>query len=103
MERIDNNFSEITLPSVNDIHDEALHRQFEISVGKKVFILSPSYPFVFIGRILRVVGDTVVVDVETTTVGELEHREWFIHLDQIEVFYIEQRGLPRIPELRDGL
>ncbi|MDQ0230440.1 hypothetical protein [Metabacillus malikii] len=94
---------EIQLPSNNDIHDEALIRAFEVSVGKKVFILTPSYPFVFIGRIIEVVGDNVVLDVNTTTIAELEERKWYIHIHQIEVFYIEQKGMPRIPELRDDL
>jgi hypothetical protein len=92
----------ITLPSTNDIHDEALIREFELGVGKRVLILTPSYPFVFIGTIVEVVGDNVAVDVDVATIGELEDRIWFIHVHNIEVFYIEQKGLPRIPELLDS-
>ncbi|WP_299092206.1 hypothetical protein [uncultured Metabacillus sp.] len=96
-------FTEITIPSINDIHDEALINEFEAGIGRNVFILTPSYPFVFIGRIVDVIGDNVAVDVQVTTIGELENRVWSIHVHNIEVFYIEQRGMPRIPELRDDL
>ena len=95
--------TEITIPSNNDIHDEALINEFVNGIGKNVFILTPSFPFVFIGRIEDVVGDHVVVDVRVTTIGELENRNWSIHVHQIEVFYIEQKGMPKIPELKDGI
>lgn len=90
----------MNFPSVNDIHDEALIQEFQENIGVKVFILTPSYPFVFIGIIDEVVEDYVVINVETTTISELENRSWFLHIHQIEIFYIEQRGMPRIPELR---
>ena len=89
--------------SVNDIHDEALIQEFIDGIGKKVFILTPSYPFVFIGKIVNVVEDYVIVDVEVTTINSLENREWNIHIHNIEVFYIERKGFPRIPELKDDL
>ncbi len=96
-------FTEITIPSVNDIHDEALINEFEAGIGKNVLILTPSFPFVFIGRIVEVVSDNVVVDVKVTTIGELENRRWSVHIHQIEVFYIEQKGMPRIPELKEDM
>jgi hypothetical protein len=98
-----NGLNEILIPSNNDIHDEALINEFKAGVGLKILIMTPSYPFIFIGRIVEVVGDSVAVDVQVTTIGELENRVWFIHIHNIEVFYIEQRGLPRIPDLRDDL
>ncbi|KAA0546575.1 hypothetical protein FZW96_15145 [Bacillus sp. BGMRC 2118] len=97
----ENAFTDITIPSNNDIHDEALINEFEQGIGKNVFIMTPSYPFIFIGKIVELVGDSVVVDVKVTTIGELENRLWFIHVHQIEVFYIEQKGMPRIPQLID--
>ena len=96
-------FTEITIPSNNEIHDEALILEFELGIGKNVFIMTPSYPFIMIGRIMDVIGDHVVVDVRVTTIGELENRVWSIHVHSIEVFYIEQKGLPRIPELNDDI
>jgi hypothetical protein len=95
--------TEINIPSNNDIHDEALINEFIEGIGRNILILTPSFPFVFIGRIVDVVGDHVVVDVRVTTIGELENRNWSIHVHQIEVFYIEQRGMPKIPELKDGI
>lgn len=97
-----NNLKEIQVPSVNSVHDEALRNEFVLGIGKKVLILTPSFPFVFIGRILDVIGDIVSVDVETTTIGELENKRWNIHVNQIDAYYIEQKGLPKIPNLRDG-
>ena len=96
-------FTEITIPSINDIHDEALINEFEAGVGKNIFILTPSFPFVFIGRIVEVIGDNVVVEVKITSIGELENRRWSIHIHQIEVFYIEQKGMPKIPQLKDDM
>lgn len=89
------------MPSNNDIHDEALINEFEENIGKNIFIMTPSYPFVFIGKIVELVGDSVVVDVKIASIGELENRLWFIHVHNIEVFYIEQKGLPKIPQLED--
>jgi hypothetical protein len=95
--------TEINIPSNNDIHDEALINEFIIGIGKNILILTPSFPFVFIGRIVDVVGDHVVVDVKVTTIGELENRVWSLHIHNIEVFYIEEKGMPKIPELKDGI
>ncbi|MFP7174668.1 hypothetical protein [Priestia filamentosa] len=100
---MDERVTEVQFPSSNVIHDEALVQEFERGIGSQVFILTPSFPFVFIGEITAVAGDNVVVDVQTTTIGELENRIWSIHIDRIEVFYIEQEGLPQIPELRDDM
>jgi hypothetical protein len=103
MNKKNNALTEISIPSNNDIHDEALINEFINGIGKNIFILTPSFPFVFIGRIVDVVGDNVVVDVRVTTIGELENRNWSIHIHNIEVFYIEEKGMPKIPELKDGM
>jgi len=55
----------------------------------------------FIGEILSIVEDSVELFVETTQFSQLENRIWYIHVDNIEVFYIERPGEPRIPELND--
>jgi hypothetical protein len=98
-----NSLTEISLPSINDIHDEALIGEFAAGVGRNVFIMTPSFPFIFIGRIVEVIGDNVVVNVKVTTIGELENREWSVHIHNIEAFYIEMKGMPRIPELNDDI
>lgn len=83
------------------MHDEELLNHFKNGIGHKVLILTPSYPFMFIGEILSIVEDTIELFVETTQFSQLENRIWFIHVDNIEVFYIERPGEPRIPELND--
>lgn len=103
MNEKNNMLTEVNIPSNNDIHDEALINEFINGIGKNIFILTPSFPFVFIGRIKDVVGDHVVVDVKVTTIGELENRNWSLHIHNIEVFYIEEKGMPKIPELKDGM
>ncbi|WP_144553688.1 hypothetical protein [Peribacillus simplex] len=87
--------------AINTIHDEELINHFRDGIGHKVLILTPSYPFMFIGEIISVIEDSVEVFVETTQFSQLENRIWFIHIDSIEVFYIERPGEPRIPELND--
>lgn len=87
--------------NVNAAHDNALIDHFFLGIGHKVLVLSPSYPFVFIGEILGVEDDIVEIFVETTHFPQLENRSWFIHIDNIEVFYIEREGAPKIPKLND--
>jgi hypothetical protein len=87
--------------SVNTMHDEELLKHFQDGIGHRVFVLSPSFPFMFIGEIISVVEDALEIFVETTHFAQLENRTWFIHIDNIEVFYIERPGEPRIPELND--
>ncbi|RIU90173.1 hypothetical protein [Oceanobacillus picturae] len=88
-------------PTVNVLHDQALVEEFIEGIGKNIFILTPSFPYVFIGKLVDVIEDQAVVDVKVTSISELENRQWYIHIHQIEVFYIQQKGQPRIPELRD--
>ncbi|MBT2758778.1 hypothetical protein J7E71_23180 [Mesobacillus foraminis] len=87
----------------NRIHHIAMVTNFTENIGRKAFILTPSYPFMFIGEIMDVMGDLVEIAVETTHFSQLEDRSWFIHVDNIEVFYIEMPGEPCIPELRDDI
>ena len=78
-----------------------LINHFRDGIGHKVFILTPSYPFMFIGEILSLMEDLVAVFVETTQFAQLENRIWYIHVHNIEAFYIERPGEPKIPELND--
>ncbi|WP_309090209.1 hypothetical protein [Domibacillus sp.] len=92
-----------SLNSLNVMHDTALVEYFGASIGQRAFILTPSYPFMFVGEIVSLIGDQVELAVETTHFAQLENRSWLIHIDNIEVFYIEFSGDPRIPELNDML
>jgi hypothetical protein len=92
-------FSQMT--DVNEIHDQAMIQHFKNGINHKALVLSPSYPYIFIGTIKNVLGDTVEIDVETTHFAQLENRTWYIHIHNIEVFYIERPGAPQIPKLDD--
>ena len=87
--------------SINQLHDEGLIEHFMMGKGYRVFILTPSYPFMFIGEIKDVRDDIVDIWVETTHFSQLENRLWHIHIDNIEVFYIEREGEPEIPRLSE--
>ncbi|MCI2255581.1 hypothetical protein L2D08_14505 [Domibacillus sp. PGB-M46] len=87
----------------NVMHDMALVEHFRAAIGMRTFILTPSYPFMFVGEIVSMVGDQVEIFAETTHFAQLEKRNWLIHVHNIEVFYIEFPGDPRIPELNDML
>ncbi|OMP66685.1 hypothetical protein [Domibacillus epiphyticus] len=87
--------------SYNTIHDQALEDYFRAGIGYKALILTPSYPFLFIGEILSLIEDHIELMVQTTHFAQLENRTWLIHVHNIEVFYIEFPGEPCIPELND--
>ena len=87
--------------SINIIHDEALVDLFRVNIGRRVFMLMPNYPFIFIGKIEKVIDDMVLLDVETSQFPALEKVKWHIHIHNIEVFYIEKSTGPRIPRLKD--
>jgi hypothetical protein len=94
-------FTDRKFNSINEMHDEAMIEVFRQSIGQKVFILTPSFPFLFIGKIEDVEEDLIILDVETTQIPQLEKKTWLIHIHQIEVFYIESPDGPKIPELKD--
>jgi hypothetical protein len=70
-------------------------------IGERAFILITEFPFVYIGTIMDVVNDYVLVDVDTAEQAIFEDRIWAIHLEAIRVIYYEMEGFPRIPELKD--
>ena len=55
----------------------------------------------FIGEIKDVINDIAILAVETTSIPALENKEWKMHIDAIEVFYIETGIGARIPKLKD--
>lgn len=88
--------------TVNDIREVALVNHFKKNIERRVFILTESFPFMFIGKIKDVLGDIVVLDVQTTSIPALEGKEWNVHIDAIDVFYIETKTGPKIPHLKDS-
>ena len=89
--------------TVNDIREIALVNHFSKNIGRRVFILTESFPFMFIGKIKEILGDIVVLDVQTTSVPALEGKDWNVHIDSINVFYIETGIGAKIPHLKDSL
>ncbi|MGG3197262.1 hypothetical protein [Priestia aryabhattai] len=85
---------------VNAIRQAVVTQNFKDSIGERVFLLIGPYPFLIIGTIVDVLSDYVVVETEITNVSELDDEEFRIHIDSIEVFYIEEEGKP-IPDIRD--
>ena len=86
---------------VNDSREDSLVIYFKRNVGRRVFILTEAFPFMFIGKIKGIMGDVVTLDVQTTSVPALEGKVWHLHLDAIEVFYIETGTGAKIPHLKD--
>jgi len=87
---------------VNDIREEALTAYFIKNIGRRAFILTEAFPFMFIGKIKGVLGDIVVLDVQTTSVPALEGKEWNVHIDSLDVFYVETGIGAKIPHLKDN-
>ncbi|WP_144549575.1 hypothetical protein [Peribacillus simplex] len=84
---------------INAIRYEVVSREFKESQGKRVLILITPYPFLIIGSIVEVVSDYVSIKAEVTNVTELDDEQFRVHIDDIEVFYIEKEGRP-IPDIR---
>ncbi|MGO4886391.1 hypothetical protein ACJ2A9_01420 [Anaerobacillus sp. MEB173] len=90
-----------SLPLINVIHDQALIQDFINGIGHNIFILTPSFPYVFIGKLADVIEDHAVIDVKVTSISELENRQWNVHIHQVEAYYIQRKGQPRIPQLKE--
>ena len=86
---------------INTIKDEGIIEHFRANIGRRVFILTEAFPFMFIGTIKAVNNDMALLAVETTSVPSLEGKEWTLHIHSIEVFYIETGLGAKIPELKD--
>jgi hypothetical protein len=87
--------------NANNERSGALQEVFIEAVGQRVLLLAAQFPFLFIGRLIDVIEDFIRLEVETTHIDQLEGREWLLHLDNINVFYIERDGAPRIPRLNE--
>ncbi|MFS0689354.1 hypothetical protein AB1K89_08935 [Sporosarcina sp. 179-K 8C2 HS] len=88
--------------SFNDKKEEGIILSFRKNMGRRVFILTEAFPFMFIGKVKSIVEDMVVLDVETTSVPALEGKDWSVHIHSIEVFYIETGIGAKIPHLKDS-
>ena len=87
-------------PDINAIREAIVAKEFSDSARRRAFILISSYPFLIIGEILNVVSDYLEIKAEVTNGAELDNEVFKVHIDDIEVFYIEKDG-KKIPDIRD--
>lgn len=85
--------------NINALRRMVVSQAFTEGIGEKAFIMTPDFPFVFIGIIADVQSDYVILDTETTNISALDGLVFRIHLDEITVFYIEDGG-PKIPKIK---
>ncbi|RFU61434.1 hypothetical protein [Peribacillus glennii] len=85
---------------VHAIRQAAILQEFESNVGARVLILMAPYPFLIIGTIMDISYDVILIKTEVTNVSELDNELFRIHLDQVDVFFIENER-HKIPELKE--
>jgi len=87
--------------NINAVREFFLSIEFKENVGERALILISPFPFLIIGTIQEVVSDYLVIKAEVTNIAELDDEVFRVHIDDIEVFYIEKPGEPKIPNIRD--
>ena len=87
--------------NINAIRQYFVTRDFKKNTGKRALILISPFPFLIIGTIQEVISDYLVIKAEVTNIAELDDEVFRVHIDDIEVFYIEKPGEPKIPNIRD--
>lgn len=88
-------------PDIHAVRSFVLTEEFRINIGKKALLLIFPFPFLIIGTIKAVNGDYLIIKADVTNVNELDDEIFRVHIDQIEVFYIEKPGQPEIPDIRN--
>lgn len=86
------------LLSINAIRRVIVCEAFEEGIGERAFILTAQYPFTFIGEIIEVEGDFIILEAETTNEMQLDGHVFRIHIDDIAVFFIENKEFT-IPDI----
>lgn len=87
---------------INAIREAGVTLEFRRNIGRRALILIAPFPFLIIGRIEDVVTDYLIICTEVTNVNELDGEEFRVHIDDIEVFYIEMDNRRPIPDIRNG-
>lgn len=88
---------------INAIREAGVTQEFKQNIGRRALILIFPFPFLIIGRIEDVEADYLIICSEVTNVNELDGEEFRIHIDEIEVFYIEKDHGRPIPDIRNGI
>lgn len=86
---------------VNELRRRDVVLAFQEAAGRRAFILINPFPFMVIGEIVGVANDYLQLIIETTSINELEGRTINLHIDEVEVFYIELDG-PPIPRIENA-
>ena len=92
----------IGTPDINAIRQAVVTQAFADNIGERALILLSQYPFLIIGPIVEVISDYLVIEAEITNVSDLDGENFRVHIDDIEVFYIEDENRP-IPDIRNGM
>lgn len=92
----------IGTPDINAIRQAVVTQEFADNIGVRAFVLISQYPFLIIGPIVEVISDYLVIEAEITNVSDLDGEKFRVHIDGIEVFYIEDENRP-IPDIRNGM
>ncbi|MDN4492796.1 hypothetical protein [Ureibacillus aquaedulcis] len=87
---------------INAFREYGVTQEFRENIGMRALILIAPFPFLIIGRIEDVVTDYLIICAEVTNINELDGEEFRIHIDDIEVFYIEKDNRRPIPDIRNG-
>jgi len=87
---------------INAMREFDLIDVFQRNLGARALLLMSPFPFLVIGTIRSTAIDFVLIDIETTHVTELEGSTIRINVETIEAFYIEEPGMPPIPEIDGG-
>lgn len=87
--------------NINAVREFFVSKEFKENVGERALILISPFPFLIIGTIQEVISDYLVIKAEVTNIAELDDEVFRVHIDDIEVFYIENPGEPKIPDIRD--
>ncbi|MDM5188409.1 hypothetical protein QUF99_14115 [Bacillus sp. DX4.1] len=91
--------SSVNNPLINELRRANVAQEFESHIGRRVFILIAQFPFMIIGTIVDVQGDYAFIKVETTHINDFDNMTARIHIDDIEVFFIED-GRFEIPNIQ---
>ncbi|MGE7635923.1 hypothetical protein ACQKMZ_27800 [Bacillus paramycoides] len=91
--------SSVNNPLINELRRANVTQEFENHIGSRVFILIAQFPFMIIGTIVEVQGDYAFIKIETTQINEFDNMTARVHIDDIEVFFIED-GKFEIPNIQ---
>ncbi|MGM9927735.1 MAG: hypothetical protein ACI35P_07255 [Bacillus sp. (in: firmicutes)] len=87
-----------SVQDINAIRQQVVTEDFRGNIGKKALVMIGQYPFLIIGNIKEVVSDYVFIKAEFTNIAALDGFLYRVHIDDIEVYFIETKN-HKIPHL----